>query len=78
MLAGARTVISTLWTIDDTFSRYLMSQFYAGIANGQTTSAALRNAKLDLLKTFGPQAVPYRWAAYILEGADNYVVPLPN
>jgi CHAT domain-containing protein len=78
MLAGARTVVSTLWTIDDTFSRYLMSQFYAGIANGQTTSAALRNAKLDLLKTFGPQAVPYRWAAYILEGADNYVVPLPN
>ena len=55
-----------------------MSQFYAGIANGQTTSAALRNAKLDLLKTFGPQAVPYRWAAYILEGADNYIVPLPN
>lgn len=78
MLAGARTVVSTLWTIDDTFSRYLMSQFYAGIANGQTTSAALRNAKLDLLKTFGPQAVPYRWAAYILEGADNYIVPLPN
>jgi CHAT domain-containing protein len=78
MLAGARTVISTLWTIDDTFSRFLMSQFYAGIANGQTTSAALRNAKLELLKTFGPQAVPYRWAAYTLEGADNYVLPLPN
>ncbi len=37
---------------------------------------ALRNAKLELLKTFGPQAVPYRWAAYTLEGADNYVIPL--
>ncbi len=75
LLAGARTVISTLWTIDDTFSRFLMAQFYAGIANGQTTSVALRNAKLELLRTFGPKAVPYRWAAYKLEGADNYAVP---
>ncbi len=76
LLAGARTVVSTLWTIDDTFSRFLMAQFYTGIAGGQTASVALRNAKLELLKTFGPQAVPYRWAAYTLEGADNYVVPL--
>ncbi len=76
LLAGARTVVSTLWTIDDTFSRFLMAQFYTGIADGQTPSVALRKAKLDLLKTFGPQAVPYQWAAYTLEGADNYVVPL--
>jgi CHAT domain-containing protein len=76
LLAGARTVVSTLWTIDDTFSRFLMVQFYTGIADGQTASIALRNAKLALLRTFGPQAVPYRWAAYTLEGADNYVVPL--
>lgn len=78
LLAGARTVISTLWTIDDTFSRFLMAQFYAGIANGQTTSVALRNAKLELLKTFGPRAVPYRWAAYTLEGADSYAVPFEH
>ena len=76
LLAGARTVVSTLWTIDDTFSRFLMAQFYTGIADGQTVSVALRNAKLELLKTFGPQGVPYRWAAYTLEGADSYVVPL--
>ncbi len=75
LLAGAHTVISTLWTIDDTFSGFLMSQFYAGIASGQTTSVALRNAKLELLRTFGPKAVPSRWAAYTLEGADNYAVP---
>jgi CHAT domain-containing protein/tetratricopeptide (TPR) repeat protein len=76
LLAGARTVVSTLWTIDDTFSRFLMAQFYTGIADGLTASVALRNAKLELLKTFGPQGVPYRWAAYTVEGADNYVVPL--
>jgi CHAT domain-containing protein len=76
LLAGARTVVSTLWTIDDTFSRFLMSQFYIGIVAGQTPSVALRDAKLELLKTFGPQAVPFRWAAYTLEGADNYAVPL--
>lgn len=78
LLAGARTVISTLWSVDDTFSRFLMSQFYKGIGEGQTASDALRNAKLQLLKTFGPQAIPYRWAAYRLEGAGNYVVPLKS
>jgi CHAT domain-containing protein len=76
LLAGARTVVSTLWTIDDTFSRFLIAQFYAELAHGRTVSVALRDAKLELLKTFGPQAVPYRWAAYTLEGADNYAVPL--
>jgi CHAT domain-containing protein len=76
LLAGAHSVVSTLWTIDDTFSRFLMAQFYEGIASGQTTSASLRNAKLELLKTFGPKAVPYRWAAYTLEGADNYSIPV--
>lgn len=78
LLAGARTVISTLWSVDDTFSRFLMSQFYTKIAEGQTASDALRNAKLQLLRTFGPQATPYRWAAYRLEGAGNYAVPLQS
>ena len=75
LLAGARSVVSTLWTIDDTFSRFLMAQFYKGLANGQKVGMALRNAKLELLKTFGRQAVPYRWASYTLEGADKYVIP---
>ena len=31
LLAGARTVVSTLWSIDDTFSLFLMKQFYKHI-----------------------------------------------
>jgi CHAT domain-containing protein len=59
MLAGARAVVSTLWSVDDTFSLFLMKRFYAGLSTGETISLALRNAKLDVLHTFGERAVPY-------------------
>ncbi len=75
LLAGARSVISTLWSIDDTFSRFLMAQFYEGLANGQTVGESLRSAKLVLIKTFGPKAVPYNWAAFTLSGAADYRLP---
>ena len=66
LLAGAHTVISTLWTIDDTFSGFLMSQFYAGIASGQTISVALRNASSSHrehsdLKLCPVDGQPTRW-----------------
>jgi CHAT domain-containing protein len=57
-------VVSTLWTIDDSFSRFLMAQFYTGIANGQTASVALRNAKLIATKHVNVKPSSYaEWAS---------------
>jgi CHAT domain-containing protein len=80
MLAGARTVVSTLWSVDDTFSLFLMKRFYAELSTGETISLALRNAKLDVLHTFGERAVPYIWASYIVEGSpsERILVPAQN
>ena len=36
LLAGARSVVSTLWSIDDTFSLFLMKQFYKHLAAHET------------------------------------------
>jgi len=69
LLAGARTVISTLWSIDDTFSLFLMKQFYSHLAAHETPAVALTAAKRDMLKKHGAAAVPYYWAAYTVEGA---------
>jgi CHAT domain-containing protein len=74
LLAGARTVVSTLWSVDDTFSLFLMRQFYKHLAAHEPAAAALAAAKRDMLHKYGDAAVPYYWAGYTLEGAANLTV----
>jgi CHAT domain-containing protein len=74
LLAGARSVVSTLWSIDDTFSLFLMKQFYKHLAAHETVAAALTAAKRDMLRQYGAAAVPYYWAGFTLEGAANLPV----
>jgi len=69
LLAGTRTVVSTLWTIDDDSTLYLMKVFYAELARKKSVPEALRVAKRSMLKKFGPRkAVPYYWAGLTVEG----------
>jgi CHAT domain-containing protein len=74
LLGGARAVISTLWSVDDTFSVFLMKQFYSHLMNGETIEAALSNSKRDVLQTYGTKAVPYLWAGYVVEGVADHRV----
>lgn len=71
LLAGARAVVSTLWSIDDNFSLFLMKQFYKHIGAHEPPARALAAAKRDMLRRYGAAAVPYYWAAYTVEGAAN-------
>jgi CHAT domain-containing protein len=73
LLAGARSVVSTLRSIDDTFSLFLMKQFYKHLVEHQPPPLALTSAKRDMLRRFGAAAVPYYWAGYTLEGATKPV-----
>lgn len=41
LLAGSRSVVSTLWAIDDAFSATLMRSFYSSLAQGMPKAAAL-------------------------------------
>jgi CHAT domain-containing protein len=77
-LAGAKTVISTLWTIEDTTALYLMKRFYAHLAEKNTVAHALTAAKRDMLKTYGAQAVPYYWASFKLEGSGDHAISLTS
>ncbi|MEO8482231.1 MAG: CHAT domain-containing tetratricopeptide repeat protein [Acidobacteriota bacterium] len=60
--AGATRVVAGLWDVDDEASASLMAQFYAGLATGLEPSAALRAAKLSLIKRGGNLAKPFYWA----------------
>ncbi|MCL5743732.1 MAG: CHAT domain-containing protein [Acidobacteria bacterium] len=74
ILAGARTVISTLWQVNDSSSIFLMKRFYARLLEKRSAASALAAAKRDLLRTYGRKAIPYQWAAFTIEGAATQPV----
>jgi CHAT domain-containing protein len=66
--AGAQTVVANLWSADDTFSLALMREFYRQLSAGRDKGESLRQAKLSMIRRFGPQAIPRLWAGVVLYG----------
>jgi CHAT domain-containing protein len=61
LVSGAKAVVASLWSADDTYTLALMERFYTHLEEGQDKAAALRQAKLDLLAKYGRQVPPYYW-----------------
>jgi CHAT domain-containing protein len=68
LLAGAHTVVSTLWSVEDETTLYLMKTFYSELNRKKSVPDALAAAKRTMLKTYGAKAVPYYWAGFTVEG----------
>lgn len=67
--AGATSVLSTIWSIDDQASAEMMKQFYQNLSNGMDKSIALQQAKLSILNNETLRsASPFYWAASVLTG----------
>jgi CHAT domain-containing protein len=70
--AGAKNVVTTLWSIDDEKTMKLMILFYENLSKGMTKGCALAQAKRDYLKTHkGNDAQPYYWAGVVGIGVMN-------
>jgi CHAT domain-containing protein len=67
LIAGARTVVASLWAVEDTYTTELMRHFYANLVAGKPKAVALRQAKLDMLEKYG-DTTPFYWASFVLAG----------
>jgi CHAT domain-containing protein/tetratricopeptide (TPR) repeat protein len=68
MSAGAKSVVASLWKVDDRATAALMTHFYKGmLEQGMTPAAALRSAKLKMM-TEKQWRAPYYWAGFVLQG----------
>jgi CHAT domain-containing protein len=63
--AGAPTVISSLWTVDDDATGELMLSFYRHLRRGMSKADALRAAQQE---TRAHHPHPYYWAGFVLAG----------
>ncbi|MGH1363319.1 MAG: CHAT domain-containing protein [Calditrichia bacterium] len=68
LMAGANSVVASLWKVPDEFTKKLMVKFHSYLLAGKSKAAALRQAKLDLLAE-NPELPPKFWAGFILIGS---------
>jgi CHAT domain-containing protein/tetratricopeptide (TPR) repeat protein len=72
ILAGAKTLVMSLWKIPDEETRMLMEGFYKRILEGRPRAEALREAQLEVKAV---SAEPLFWGAFISQGDPG---PLPK
>jgi CHAT domain-containing protein/tetratricopeptide (TPR) repeat protein len=70
-LAGARSVLASLWSVPSAESVDVMDRFFQNLAAGQSKPAAINNSALQLLLSRQKQrgtAHPYFWGTFTLTG----------
>ncbi|CAH3195994.1 unnamed protein product, partial [Porites evermanni] len=69
LFAGARSVLATLWAIDDEATMTFMKSFYQQLASGESASVALQRA-MKCLRDSHDYSAPKYWAPFVLMGDD--------
>jgi CHAT domain-containing protein len=67
VIAGAETLVMSLWQVDDDATRELMTGYYQALQARRGRSAALHDVQLRLLGG-ARYAHPYYWASFIAAG----------
>ena len=78
LASGSKSVVASLWKVDDRATAVLMSHFYRSmLQDGLSPAAALRSAKERIRREKAWQS-PYFWAGFVLQGEYNEQVPVDN
>ena len=67
--AGAKSILSTLWSINDRSTSSLMDHYYNGLREGLRKNVALQDAKLKYIEQADHTAAdPFYWSSFMLIG----------
>jgi CHAT domain-containing protein/Tfp pilus assembly protein PilF len=64
--AGARNVVASLWDVNDRSTAAFMQALYKRIRSNESPAAALREVKLEFLRSGEVRRKPYYWAPFQL------------
>jgi len=67
VLAGAETIVMSLWPVSDYVTREMMRRYYRGLKQGLGRGEALRQAQLAMLAQ-RERRHPFYWASFIQAG----------
>lgn len=74
--AGAKSLITSLWAVNDYATAEIMKKLYENLKKGMTKDVALRQAKYDFIQSADDFAAhPFLWSAFIQIGDE---APLPS
>ena len=74
MYAGASSILTTLWQINDQSTQRIMQYFYQNLYEGMDKDLALKQAKISYMdEAKGVIGHPVFWAAYVLIGDTGTV-----
>ena len=75
LAAGAAATVTTMWDVGDRPGMELVTQFFYAARGGRGLAGALREAKLQFLRSQLPWAHPYYWAGFALTGDGEAGLP---
>ena len=76
--SGARSVLATLWLVDDAATADVMASFHGFLARGVPKDVALQRAQVGYLRAHeDARASPFYWAAPVLYGDASALRPWP-
>ncbi|MEO5859336.1 MAG: CHAT domain-containing tetratricopeptide repeat protein [Pyrinomonadaceae bacterium] len=66
-LAGAESLVMSLWPVSDQVTRELMTGYYRNLKKGLGRGEALRQVRLEMIRS-GARKHPFYWASFIQSG----------
>lgn len=70
--SGCKSVITSLWNVNDKTTKNLMESFYKNLSNNKSVQTSLHQSKLEYLSSINSimDAHPYYWSGFVLVGDD--------
>ena len=75
LFAGAGAVVSSLWPVNDEYTKTLLSSYYTHFQKGSSSAQALRLSMCGMIRDDNiKHRAPYAWAAFLVTGANTSLV----